>query len=480
MPSIKQEWHVLLSDREWARSADLGRLLAELEEEPEPERKHRSRRRLWIGLGLAGILVAALGGLGLLLWQQAQAGLVKLEADVARTVALEEELRRVGREALLLDPQAPPEWQQDILVRLRQGPVAEVQLLQVDIQGEWAVVQVAVQAPDRPLPYRETRLYRRAADGQWLRTAPEPELWGPEETLESRFFRFHFRSRDRDVVLLAASRLDAAYVQGRARLGLPLPPEPSAPIAVQVESQGGRPPRWNLDRTAITVPSPHLMALPQGLAPEEALVEGALDLLRREAIREAMFRLGDEATEVTSVTLQGIRLWSAWEDGDPLSEYRDDLLGWFYGRAPESPGPMPERLRAVCQLLDVWKRPGWHLGVTLPCSGPVLLDLTAVDPRPPALRLVDLAAITWRDEIRMRPRERALRENVQGKALALATLLSYISWEFGPDRIPGLLGPLATQASWEFTGPDHLGVDAEALEAGWHAYLEQIAGVEIR
>ncbi|GEM_PF-5064749 len=478
MPSIKQEWHVLLSDREWSRSADLGRLLAELEaEDPGPERRPRGRRRLWIGLGLAGILVAALG---LFLWRQAQIGLAKLEADVARTVALEEELRRVGRETLLLDPQAPRDWQQDILAQHRQDPGTEVQVLQVAIQGQWAVAQVELRAPDRPLPYRETRIYRRTANGQWLRTAPEPELWGPEETLESRFFRFHFRSRDRDVVLRAASRLDTAYVQGRDRLGLPRPPEPSPPIAIQVEFQGGRPPRWNLDRSAILVPSPQRMGLPQGLSPEDALVEGALDLLRREAIREAMFRLGDEAAEVTSVTLQGIRVWSAWEDRDPLTAYRDDLLGWFYGRAPEAPGPMPERLRTVCQLLDVWKRPGWHPGVTLPCSGPVLLDRMAVDPRPPARRLVDLAAITWRDEIRMRPRERALRENVQGKALALATLLSYISEEFGSDRVPGLLGPLATQASWASTAPAHLGVSAEALESGWHAYLEQLLGVTFR
>ncbi len=159
---IRYAWRVFLDDDDWDKDVPAQSFSFE-EEIPE---KRRSQLPAWIStLILAGTIVM---GASLYLWQQAQAGLVKIEADLSEAVAVEEISQDRGRAS--------------------QIPSATIS--DFDLRDSRALVQLQCVSADQPIPYSETRFYRQSTTG-WLPAAPDEAFWGSEGSLGKRILCVH-------------------------------------------------------------------------------------------------------------------------------------------------------------------------------------------------------------------------------------------------------------------------------------------------
>lgn len=156
-------------------------------------------------------------------------------------------------------------------------------------------------------------------------------------------------------------------------------------ICVTVVPEPGVHARWIMEQTAIELLSPVLIAVPEAVTEAEVLAEGAMHLLSAEAVQVATdIGYGDDA--YTPVYLnQGVQLWLSWERDDPLAKYRKVIVPWVYGELPLGPSQLPASFFEMCQLIDIWQRPRWELGVYLPCA----LTTPVISPDPPPATLLD-------------------------------------------------------------------------------------------
>lgn len=435
---IHYAWRVLLDDDDWDKDVSMACF-----PDDEIPAKHRSQKSLWLStLILTGIIIL---GAGFYLWRHAQAGLAQIESELSETVAVEEIL----------------------LNRDKAAQIPSTAITHFDLLDEQALVQLRCVSATQPLAYRETRFYRQAGT-DWLHTVPNEAFWGGEESLESEYFVFVFRHRDREAVSATVPLLDDHYEKMLLALGLPLPVDEK--IQVTVVPEPGVHARWIMEQTAIELLSPVLIAVPEAVTEAEVLAEGAMHLLSAEAVQVATdIGYGDDA--YTPVYLnQGVQLWLSWERDDPLAKYRKVIVPWVYGELPLGPSQLPASFFEMCQLIDIWQRPRWELGVYLPCA----LTTPVISPDPPPATLLDDIPILGPSHMSARP-----REAIRGQSLAVATVLAYVAQDFGPARIPSLLTAIGDGDTWAEIAADQFGMCEVAFEAGWHAYLLDEYGVDL-
>ncbi len=220
------------------------------------------------------------------------------------------------------------------------------------------MVQLQYASADRPIPYRETRFYRQSDTG-WLPAAPDEAFWGGEGSLESKYFAFQFRQRDRVAVFAAAPLLDDRYERMLQTLGLPQPVEEK--IQVTVVPGPLFQARWVMGQRAIELPSPVLIVAPEAVTEAEVLAEAALHLLSGEAVPMATDIQYGNDVHVPNYINQEVLLWLSWERDNPLSTYRKEIVPWIYSELPLAPSRLPASFQEMCQLIDVWQRPDWEL-----------------------------------------------------------------------------------------------------------------------
>lgn len=474
----KYEWHVLLDDADWAESTSLDNLLSD--EKPgidDSSDRARSHGRGWYAV----LLLIGVGALsaGLYFWQQAQTGLTQIKTDVREAVAAETALR--SNDTILLDSQAALEWQRALRARAEHSASQNISttITSVDLLDDKAMVRLHTTSSTQPLPYRETRFYRQTAAG-WLRTAPDAGFWGAKMSLESEYFVFQFRRRDRAAVVAAAPVLDKQFRQMHQLLGLILPArerDRQNKIRILIVPVAGAPVRLGQDGTVLRMPSPLLLPVPQPLSDEEVIAEGALHLLRQNAVEKTL-HAQSEAEIFNEIYMDhGVQLWLAWEANTSLSTYQGGLVSWLYGDLPRGPAQLPEHFGEICQLLSVWQRPASHAGVPLICS----MRMPALVPEyaRPATRINQVRPSIAEYGVPIRPRGRFLTSAVQGQSLAVATMLAYIAQDFGDAAVPQVLALVAEGATWQQIAAEQFGMSANAFESGWHAYVMNEYGVDL-
>jgi hypothetical protein len=418
------DWRIE-DDDNWAWEADGANDGVSLTIPPvrQPTAEPRQRRHL-LGLLLIGLL--ALVTLGYRSWQGYEDDVIRLPADIQRTVDLETWAWYNHDGSLtdaLIDDQAPQDWAHGLRwlqYWRRKAANQDCQLPQavvrkVERHGDLALVEVVLNQPGlpwMPTPYREYRMYRHG-DNRWLRTAPDPKFWGSHRTLETEHFRIEFRQRDAEAVEAMATDVEMLYASLRRDVGLG-PPPAGEKLSIEVvmdvvpltEATGCYP-----VSDSIMVPTPVLLQVPVGLSDAAVL---------RDAIRCPLAkRVLYEATERTPVK----PTWTALVKG---------LEMWLSSHDSALP---PARHYVMEQELQQ----------RLATGSMTLADLNISSNEPGGEEAV--------------------------KAIAAATVLDHAVAAHGRSGIPALVGGLTDHESWTTLIPSVFGLPAAQFEAGWQAYL---------
>jgi hypothetical protein len=177
------------------------------------------------------LLVLVLSTIGFYLWLKYEDGMAGIRRDVEHAASLERSAWDAADEvtfSAILDPEADPGWKGHMRRMFDHGRRWGIQSAlsqgarvdELDVHGNTAVAQIEIPAliPGGSA-YRETRFYRYSGD-QWLRTSPDPDLWGRvEEETSTDHFRFVYHPRDRLPVQETAADIEAFYTRITADLG---------------------------------------------------------------------------------------------------------------------------------------------------------------------------------------------------------------------------------------------------------------------
>ncbi|MFN8481633.1 MAG: hypothetical protein U0768_01080 [Anaerolineae bacterium] len=304
--------------------------------ENDPPPRPPRRFRLWwlLAVPLAVVLIAAWAFL------QGPQRYNRLVSDVQATADLELwawKSRDMALYESLLDPAMPVIWRQQHTQEFRLFPqgtqvvrrgTPQVSVDGVDIRGDSALVLQHIRVSDQPglagraLEYTHAVPYRRL-DGRWVRSAPDPALWGRERRLATRYFEFVYTDRDADAVEALAADIDALYVQLCHDLALDVGPGPKWSLVLTLDPPlAGNTP--DVAGRHIQLSSPALATLPIGVTPTRYLRERFVGWVGDTLV------LGEPWARVSS----GLPTWNL-----PMAVVARDIARW-----DTSGGPRPESL----------------------------------------------------------------------------------------------------------------------------------------
>ena len=274
-------------------------------------------RHIASAIAIVGML-AVLVGYGV--WCAAQAGIARMQLDVANAVKLESLHAR--SEAWAPDQHAPV-----------QVSVHEVEFLD---NAAMATVLVTHTLGGEAVLAQELHFYVQTAKG-WQRSEPLAAFWGRTETLDTAHLHFVFGSRDQAVVAEVAPSAEALYIVLRRATGVEL----AAAGRVQIEIVPGFfSPDTQLSNGRIQLTSPSLYRVP---TQQRGDMLG--HLLRRSLCDQLMAAITKRAALKTQwqPLVQALGVWLAFTEGLPFAPDDDAaaLVRLRYG------------LRSVWQLDDL-------------------------------------------------------------------------------------------------------------------------------
>jgi hypothetical protein len=450
--------------------------------DPElPVAKQRRYQLYYLFAAAVLLLVLAAGGW---LWQRAQAGIAQIDTDLQHAVAAElwlashRDPRRAT--ALLADP-ASVAWhaqfsrENHLLSTLQAsalGSQSATDINVVEVNDQWAVVHVTVDAISDAGAYRQARFYRYTPQG-WRHTAPAVEWWGTPEQFESDYFIFVFRQRDAGVVAEVAPRVDAMYREMRRNFGLAMAPASGKPVVEisPAEAPGAvllhasSPPRF-------VVPSPDLYLAPGTVTSVELVLQSLALRLAVDVLEEA--RMHHRIYWVRRDMLNALRLWTIWDLDLPLADWREDVVTWRLAQmhTGDSKGVaiLPDRYPELCALHSVW----------LPSPALISIPLTCTEQAgsPAPVSLPNTLAVTHLEQLTtdlfwpgQNPRSNTHWTGQPGDTVILATFVEYVVSRYGRDQLPLFVAGLGQHRSWDTLSLAVFGIAPDELAAGWHAYL---------
>jgi hypothetical protein len=354
----------------------------------------------------------------------------------------------------------------------------DVTLQTVEFAGDQAVARVILNA-NKGQAYRQTRFFRHTSVG-WLRTERDADLWGPERSLATPYFVYHFRQNDAPVVMTVASQMDALHTTLWRNFGLPIRPTPTKLIIeVSVTHSAGQAASRLDGSERFLVPAPAVYLAPVELTDAELLAQSLALPLTEHVLAQA--REYHAIGHHWQPLLDGLRLWQVWDLDLPLAVWREPIVQWLYVDLPSSiPGQsiaLPERYTALCAAHRLWLVSPMQLHIPLLCAereGEAWHSSPWADP----LRRLDQNLVPvhpgdahWNSRHEL---------NHPSQAVALATLIDYAVATYGRDRLPVLVAGLGQYESWATLIPAVYGVSPAEFEAGWQAYLAAHYGVPLR
>ncbi|MCL4860485.1 MAG: hypothetical protein KJZ93_13805 [Caldilineaceae bacterium] len=324
--------------------------------------------------------------------------------------------------------------------------------------------------------YRQTRFYRRTAGG-WQPTVPDATLWGPERSLATPYFIYHFRQTDAPAVIAVAPQMDALYATMQRNFGLPIKPTPEKLlIEVSVTQPPGRATPWFLVRDRLIVPSPAVYWAPTELSDSELLAQSLALPLLAQVLAQAneQYHIG----LTWQPLIGGLYLWQVWELDLPLAVWREEVVHWLYvdlpAAAPGATVVVPKRYQALCDAHKLWMSSPVQIEIPLLCLDWEWerLFFAFWSLRDPFTRLDQLAAP-------VHDFDSPETKHHRGRSVALATLIEYAVAAYGRERLPVLVAGLEEHENWETLLPAVFGVSASEFEAGWQNYLASRYGMDI-
>lgn len=346
----------------------------------------------------------------------------------------------------------------------------DVALHIVNVQGDQAIVSIVTTAKEGAPPYRQTRFYQDTPAG-WRSIAPETVLWGPEQNLESMFFRFHFRRHDAPAIIAVAAHIDALYIAIRRNFGLPIMPDvEKLVIDICVTQRPGDTLLQRGVRVGFQVPSPVLYAGPGEWTDSDILLQSITlsmieHVLAQANKHHAMGPFGQSM-------LNGLRLWQVWDLDLPLATWRTDVVKWIYVSLPSTrfgqASVLPDHHTTLCIAHKLWMSSPMQLNIPLMCGRPEL-EKQIRDFRSPLLPLGQLTVLPMQNK--HKANMDAYQVPYLGLAVVQATVIEYAVAAYGREHLPLLVVRLGQHKSWETLLPSVFGVSAAEFEAGWQAYL---------
>ncbi|MBI3960510.1 MAG: hypothetical protein HY328_16995 [Chloroflexi bacterium] len=285
------------------------------------------------------------------------------------------------------------------------------------------------------------------------------------QIVTSEHLRIRALGADVAVVAALAEELDALYVETFAAVGVPPIHGTGAPdgrLSVLVQGTDGI--KWDSARGQVTLPSPALLSAPGGWKESDLLRQSWVIALMDQAVYEA--GIVHDVPAGWQPMLGGLRLWLLWQAGGPLAESREEIVRWRYGAAGTAvPG---DSLTSICQTFSVWHLSPLDYSVPLAC-GPADRSGLPLSKAPDTLAGLGLPEAVWSNESEQD--QPSGQSSSADRSVALALLIDYAAERYGVETLPALLAGLARYDSWETLIPAVYGVSAEALEAGWQAWL---------
>ncbi len=354
------------------------------------------------------------------------------------------------------------------------APLAQPKIALVDVQADQVVAEVVILDKEGAPTYRQTQIYRLMS-GSWQQSAIDAAHWGPEQHLESTYFRFVFRGHDAQAVHTAAARLDILYATMRRTVGLPLlPNRDKRVIEVSMARPSGDVLYNEGAHGAVVVASPARYRAPVVLTDADLLVQAIVLALSAELTTEMSTVYTIDASWVP--LLNALQLWQLWNLDLPLAEWRVDLVKWLYVDLPtttaEGAEMLPARYDALCAAHQLWLQNPGQIQIPLTCDG--ALDRKRFHlsffVRYPPKRLTQLAV----------PAPTIYSSGLSpyteyhtyiGQTIALATLIDFAVRTYGQARLPILLASLDKPTTWEKLVPTVFGLSATDFEAGWQTDL---------
>jgi hypothetical protein len=463
------EWHIAHSEAEWER------LQGSLLPESEPSANHHQLLQYYFWRVAALLLLLAISGSTWRPTEQAALPSPAASGMAQQESRVQQEERSAANEAIA---QSRMNWwhqHEQALPSLRAAvqatnPEAQlgIDLDMVEVQGNQVVARVILAPGQGRRAYRQTRFYRRMPTG-WIRTDPDAALWGPERSLETSYFIYHFRQHDAAVVMAVAPQMDALYAILWHNFGLPIIPIPEKlVIDVSVTQPPGQvAPRLHASER-FTVPSPAVYLAPVELTDDDLLAQSiALPLI------EQMLAQAREHHAIRwhwQPLLDGLRLWQVWDQDLPVAVWREDIVKWLYVDLPAlDPGQsymLPERYAALCAAHKLWLPAPLQFNIPLLCGRPAWEAQFLRGGRDLSTRLDELIPRSLAESFVVPP-----PASHPGRTVALATLIEYAVATYGLERLPVLMAGLGQYESWETLLPAGFGVSAAEFEAGWQAYL---------
>jgi hypothetical protein len=475
-PSV--EWTIAASDADWERLREPLRPA----NEPPAHRCRSLKRSFW----RVAALLLLLAGAGDWWWRTTQAALPQPAANVTAPAQAALGTGAPGRAALVASviadqtatdgrrqgAQADSSWRAAPQINAPAAHVASA-LPRIEVQGEQAMVSIVMTARNGTPAYRQTRFYQRTAT-DWRRTEPDPALWGPERSLETTFFVFHFRQHDAPAVIAVASQVDALHTTLWRNFGLPLTAEAEKlVIDVSVTQSPGQALYWYRVPVPLLVPSPARYRAPVELTDAELLAQSlALPLLEQVLAQASEHHAIGWSWQPL---VKGLYLWQVWDLDLPLSAWRQDVVQWLYldllGTDPWQAVVLPERYPALCAAHRLWLPSPALMGIPLLCAEPAGEDrfIATWGPRHPLLRLDQLALSMPPDAYLGQSSASYVAH--PGQTVALATLIEYAVVTYGREHLPTLVAGLGHYDTWDTLLPAVYGVSSAEFEAGWQAYL---------
>lgn len=477
----KLEWE-FLADKDKDKDKPWPSMPQNVEDRAEQDGNLLIRRAILFSLTMAFFLIAGIGGA--YARQEALKGVEAIEQEVQAVVEAGEWVQHEAPELsadVLVDDSASSyvQWmvtkEQDLLAAKANGHASKLDahIHDLFLTGGTAVAEVILTglAPAHGTPpvYRETRFYRETEQG-WLRTQPDPALWGALRTLETDHLIWRYRQRDEAPVIGVAQQIDALYGQLQRDYGLAQSPEEAKQVIdVQVDAVPGIiSPLMDTPTEAIVVPSPSMYIVPVEWTDAEILGQSvALILLENMWIRA----VEQHRIERSRSLLFGIRLWQLWETRLGLSEWRDDVVRWLYGDvasdADESEAELPARYRELCAAHGIWMMTPATIGVPLRCdssdSGPYFREVTV-----PGLRRYSLIGLKETEHFY------DIRITQLGKPIQMFTVVDYAVTAYGRERLPDLVAALGRHDRWETLVPAVYGVSLDEFERGWQQHVASL------
>jgi hypothetical protein len=366
------EWQIAESEAEWERL----QAMPQSASVPVSHRQHL-KRYCWSVAALL-LLLASAGGW---VWRTEQ---VKAHQTAAEAmVTAQPELRTIAQAILpqsVAEVTARPQWEIRAFAPAANPSTASLtgdpattdawrafrreasDLQMVEIQGDHAVAKVVIGAKNGTPVYRQTRFYLRIPTG-WIPTDPDAALWGPERSLETPSFIYHFRQNDAPAVITVAPQVETLYTTLRKNFDLPLTPDAEKlviDVSVAQSPENTRFEPHNYERFVmndhLVVASPALYWAPVELTDADLLAQSIALPLLKYVVAQASKRHG--IGSAWRPLVRGLSLWQVWELDLPLAAWRVDVVQWVYLTLPASrlgqSVALPERYPALCTTHKLW------------------------------------------------------------------------------------------------------------------------------